>query len=165
MEPNTLPDFVDYFRQLARANLALAGSFVHGAAGRILSQSRSRLTYPCLWLETPSLAFEEKDGTAPLGKRRCAWVVLVKVPSDDYAAQDAGWARAEHLALQVLSRMLRDRKKRKFHFSLNPSPLEPVATLTVDNEIGFRLEFELEQYVPDLAYDAAQWAEEGGKAA
>ncbi|MDO7851580.1 hypothetical protein [Hymenobacter convexus] len=158
MEPNKLPDFIDYFRQLATANLSLNGSFVHGAAGRILSQSRSGLDYPCLWLETPSLAFEEKDGTAPLGKRRCAWVVLQKVPHDDYEAQDAGWAQAEHLALQVLSRMLRDRKKRRFHFSLNTNPLEPIATITVDNEIGFRLEFELEQYVPDLAYNAALWA-------
>jgi hypothetical protein len=157
MEPNQLPDFINYFRQLATANKALAGSFVHGAAGRILSQSRSGLAYPCLWLETPSLAFEEKDGTAPLGKRRCAWVVLLKVPADDDEAQDAGWARAEHLALQVISRMLRDRKQRKFQFALNPNPLEPIATITVDNEIGFRLEFELEQYVPDLRYDAALW--------
>ncbi|WP_210521592.1 hypothetical protein [Hymenobacter terricola] len=163
MEPEKLTDFIDYFRRLAAANVALAGSFVHGAAGRIISGSRSGIDYPCLWLETPSLGFEEKDGTAPLGKRRCAFVVLQKVPSDDYEAQDAGWALAEDIALQVLSYLLRDRKARRFHFSLNEKELEPVATLTVDNEIGWRLEFELAQYAPAVQYDATKWVQEGGQ--
>jgi hypothetical protein len=165
MEPQTLPDFIDYFRRLAAANVALAGSFVHGAAGRILAGSRSKITYPCLWLETPTLGFEEKDGTAPLGKRRCAFVVLQKVATDSYAEQDAGWAQAEAIALQVISYLLRDRKARKFSFTLNERDLEPVATLTVDNEIGWRLEFELAQYAPSVAYDAAQWLPEGGQGA
>ena len=166
MEPQPLPAFIDYFRRLAGANRALAGRFVHGAAGRILAGSRSTLTYPCLWLETPSLGFEEKDGTAPLGQRRCAFVVLQKVPTDSYAEQDAGWAEAERIALQVISYMLRDRKARKFSFSLNGKDLEPVATLTMDNEIGWRLEFELSQYAPSVQYNAADWlAEEGGQAA
>lgn len=162
MEPQKLPDFIAYFRRLATANLALAGSFVHGATGRIIAGSRSDITYPCLWLETPTLGFEEKDGTAPLGKRKCAFVVLQSVPADDYAAQDAGWAEAEDIALQVLSYMLKDRKARQFAFSLNEHGLEPIATLTVDNEIGWRLEFELSQYAPSVAYDATKWAQEGG---
>ena len=165
MESQTLPDFIDYFRRLAAANVALAGSFVHGATGRIIAGSRSKLTYPCLWLETPTLGFEEKDGTAPLGKRRCAFVVLNKVPADSDAEQDAGWALAEAIALQVLSYLLKDRKARKFAFTLNEHGLEPVATLTVDNEIGWRLEFELAQYAPAVAYDATKWVLEGGPAA
>jgi hypothetical protein len=165
MDPQQLPDFIDYFRRLAAANVALAGRFVHGATGRILAGSRSGLTYPCLWLETPTLAFEEKDGTAPLGKRHCAFVVLQKVPADSYAEQDAGWAQAEAIALQVLSYMLRDRKARTFSFSLNEHALEPIATLTVDNEIGWRLEFELSDYAPDVRYDATQWLPEGGQGA
>ena len=165
MEPQKLPDFIDYFRRLAAANVGLAGSFVHGATGRIIAGSRSKLTYPCLWLETPTLSFEEKDGTAPLGKRRCAFVVLHKVPADSYAEQDAGWALAEDIALQVLSYLLKDRKARTFSFSLNEHGLEPVATLTVDNEIGWRLEFELAQYAPAVAYDATKWVLKGGPAA
>ncbi|WP_375418145.1 hypothetical protein [uncultured Hymenobacter sp.] len=153
--PNTLPAFIDYFRRLAAEHVELQ-SFVHGAAGRIISGSRSGITYPCLWLETPTLALSEKDGTAPLGRRHCAFVVLLGVPTDDYEAQDAGWALTEGLALDVLSRMVRDRKARQFSFSLNEHPLEPVATLTVDNEIGWRLEFTLEQYVP-LPYQESRW--------
>jgi hypothetical protein len=164
MEPNKLPDFIDYFRQLAGANLALAGSFVHGAAGRIIHGSRSSIVYPCLWLETPTLGFSEKDGTAPMGRRHCAFVVLQNVPGDDYEAQDAGWALTEQIALDVLSRMVRDRKKRKFSFTLNERPLEPIATITNDNEIGFRFEFELEQYV-QMCYEPTRWAPEGGQGA
>lgn len=161
---NTLPEFIDYFRQLATANRALNGSFVHGATSRIISGSRSGIDYPCLWLETPTLALSEKDGTAPLGKRQCAFVVLQNVPSDDYDAQDAGWAAAEQIALDVLSRMIVDRKARKFGFHLNDRPLEPVSTLTVDNEIGWRYEFELESYV-QVCYEPSRWTQEGGQGA
>jgi len=161
MEPNKLPDFIDYFRQLAAGHVELK-TFVHGAAGRIISGSRSGITYPCLWLETPTLGFSEKDGTAPLGRRHCAFVVLEKVPGDDYEAQDAGWAATEQIALDVLSYMLRDRKARKFTFMLNERPLEPVATLTVDNEIGWRFEFELEQYLPSFKFDPSRWVQKGG---
>lgn len=161
MNPNHLADFIDYFRRLAAANLALK-SFVHGSSGRIVSGSRSGITYPCLWLETPTLGLVEKDGTAPMGRRQCALVVLQSVPAGDYEAQDAGWVASEQIALDVLSRMVRDRKARKFSFSLNDHSLEPVATLTVDNEIGWRFEFAMEQYV-EMTYDAARWAQEGGQ--
>ena len=162
---DTLPDFIGYFRQLAEANLALKGSFVHGATSRIISGSRSDIKYPCLWLETPTLALSEKDATtAPEGKRLCAFVVLQNVPADDDKAQDAGWAASEQIALDVLSRMIKDRKARKFGFELNDKPLEPIATLTVDNEIGWRYEFELTSYVR-VKYEPARWAPEGGPAA
>jgi hypothetical protein len=158
---DTLPDFIAYFRELAEANLALGGSFVHGATSRIISGSRSDIKYPCLWLETPTLALSEKDGTtAPEGKRQCAWVVLQSVPANDPVAEDAGWASSEQIALDMLSRMIKDRKARKFGFELNDKPLEPIATLTVDNEIGWRYEFELSSYV-SVKYDPARWQPAG----
>jgi hypothetical protein len=159
MTGNTLSDFAAYFRQLAAEHVELAGSFVHGSAGRIISGSRSGIKYPCLWLETPTLHLSEKDMTsAPDGRRTCAFVILKNVPSTDYAAQDAGWEYTERIALDVLSRMREDRKKRLFAFKLNDSALEPVATLTVDNEIGWRYEFEIGNPLV-LRYDASRWVQ------
>lgn len=154
---NTLPAFIDYFRQLAAAHAQLKGSFMHGAAGRIIAGSRSENTYPLLWLETPTLALSDKDGTAPFGKRSSAVVVLQSVSRDDYAEQDAGWASTEAIALDILSRLRKEYRERKIDLaSLDGTLLEAVATLSVANEIGWRFEFTLGDYVP-LTYDATRW--------
>ncbi|MCC2546434.1 hypothetical protein LJY25_08255 [Hymenobacter sp. BT175] len=159
MDQNKLSDFIAYFRQLAAEHVVLKGSFVHGSSGRILSGTRTGITYPALWLETPSLNLNDKDGTVPYGKRSAAFVILQSVPVGDYAAQDVQWEMTEQLALEVLSRMRQDKKARKFDFELS-GDLEPISTITVDNEIGWRFEFDLGKYVP-ICYDATRWQEGG----
>ncbi|WP_460578055.1 hypothetical protein [Hymenobacter coalescens] len=162
MERNTLTHFIQYFRQLAAEHVELK-CFVHGPTARIVDSSRSGTTYPCLWLETPSLQFFDKDGTAPNGQRRAAFVVLLQKAKGDYDAQDLQWEAAERLALDVLSRLRRDKKARRFTFSLDGGELEPINTLTVDNEIGYRFEFELGKVV-ELCYDKSRWQEGGAQA-
>lgn len=156
----TLPDFIAYFRRLAQQHQVLRGSFVHGAAGRIIAGSRSELSYPLLWLETPTLTLSDKDGTAPYGQRHSAFVVLASAPPGDYEAQDAAWAQTEAIALDVLSYLWADKKRRKIKFDLSERPLEAVATLTVAGEIGWRYEFSLGDYVP-LKFEATRWQEGG----
>ncbi len=152
---NTLPDFIAYFRGLATAHVALQ-DFVLGPTSRIIAGSRAELKYPLLWLELPSLALQDKDSTAPQGKRHAALVVLDSA-SSSYADQDAKWASTEALALDVLSRMRHDYKQRKFlGFELDGTLLEAVATLTQAGEIGWRFEFSLTDFVP-LKYEAARW--------
>jgi hypothetical protein len=160
MEQNKLTDFIAYFRQLAAEHVELQGSFVHGSSGRIIAGTRSGIKYPCLWLETPSLALSDKDGTAPYGKRTAALVILQSVPVGNYEAQDVQWEKTEQLALEVLSRMRHDKKARKFDFDLN-GDLEPISTITVDNEIGWRFEFDLGKHVP-MCYDASRWQQQEG---
>ncbi|MGI4870648.1 MAG: hypothetical protein ACRYFX_05650 [Janthinobacterium lividum] len=152
----TLSEFIAYFRQVADEHVDLQGSFVHGAAGRIIAGTRSQNTYPLLWLETPTLSLLDKDGTSPYGQRHAAFVVLHSASPTDYADQDAKWASTEALALDVLSRLRRDKKARLIGFELDGRQLEAVATLTVDNEIGWRCEFDLGDYVP-LPFDASRW--------
>lgn len=161
MEKNEFASFIAYFRQLATEHRQLAGSFVHGPVRRIVEGGRSGLRYPLLWLETPALILKEKDGTDPSGRRECAFLVLINSSSkkETDAEQDATWARAERIALDVISRMRRDKKRRLFSFTGNIT-LEPVNTLTVSNEYGWRVEFELEQPA-GLCYDASQWQEGG----
>jgi hypothetical protein len=156
---NTLTAVIEYFRQLASEHVEIK-TFIHGAAGRIIGGTRSGLEYPVLWLETPTLSLFDKDGTAPYGQRSTAFVVLHKSDSGDYEDQDAKWASTEAVALDVLSYLWRDKKKRKINFTLDERPLEAVATLTVDNEIGWRYEFALGDYVP-LKFDPTRWVEKG----
>jgi hypothetical protein len=154
---NTLASFLAYFRQLATEHVALQ-DFVHGPSGRIIAGSRKELTYPLLWLETPSLSLADKDGTAPLGQRHTALIVLDTASPTDYADQDAKWASTEAIALEVLSRMRKDYRERQFvAFTLDGTVLEAVATLTVAGEIGWRFEFSLADYPAPIIYDATRW--------
>lgn len=151
-----LPEFIQYFRDLAEQHVELK-TFAHGPVSRIIAGSRSESDYPLLWLETPTLGLLDKDGTAPFGQRSTAFVVLLSVPRDDHAAQDAGWARAEAIALDVLSRLRKAHKAGEIVLSsLDNTQLEAVATLSVANEIGWRYEFSLGDYV-SLSYDKARW--------
>jgi hypothetical protein len=152
---NTLSTFIAYFRQLTKEHVEIK-SFVHGAAGRIISGSRSELEYPLLWLETPTLGLTDKDGTSPYGQRTSAFVILHNTDSRDYDDQDAKWASTEALALDVLSYLRRDKKARKINFDFN-GQLEAVATMTVANEIGWRYEFSVGDFVP-LPFNATRWS-------
>jgi hypothetical protein len=152
----SLPDLIQYFRDLADKHVELKG-FAHGPVSRIIAGSRSENDYPLLWLETPTLGLLDKDGTAPFGQRSTAFVVLMSVDRDDYDAQDMVWAQTEAIALDVLSYLRKAHKEREIVLSsLDGTQLEAVATLTVANEIGWRYEFSLGDYV-NLKYDKARW--------
>ena len=152
----TLPEFIQYFRDLTAQHVALKG-FAHGPVSRIIGGARSENDYPLLWLETPTLGLLDKDGTAPFGQRSSAVVILQSVARDDFAAQDAAWAHTEALALDVLSELRRADKAREIAFgSFDGLQLEAVATLSLANEIGWRFEFNLGDYVC-LKYDATRW--------
>ena len=153
MLSNSFTDFIAYFRRLADEHKQIE-HFAHGPAARILSNTRTGFKYPCLWLETPSLLLIEKDGTDPNGTRRCALVVLTQ-SSGDYVKQDEAYALTEQIALDVVSRMRQDRKKRLFSFDGNVH-LEAISSLTMDKDIGWRVEFET-QKTTGLCYSPANW--------
>lgn len=160
MENNTLAGFIAYFRKLTNENTHLQ-SFVRGSQARIVKGGRSGLKYPLLWLEMPSMQLTDKDGTDPSGKREAAIVILHNAPAGNDAEEDRLWELTEGIALQVVARMRKDRKKKLFAFDGNVL-LEAVNTLTVANEIGWRFEFELTKQA-GLCYDASQWQEGEGQ--
>lgn len=163
MQHNTLSGFIAYFRTLALEHVALGSAqhFVHGSSARIVKGTRSKLKYPLLWLETPSLRLSGKDGTDPTGKRECALLILHNAPAGNDEAEDALWESTERLMLDVIARMRKDRKARLFGLE-DEFLLEAVNTLTVANEIGWRVEFDMSK-AAGLCYDATRW-QEGGEA-
>ncbi|RDC63295.1 hypothetical protein [Adhaeribacter pallidiroseus] len=52
MVTNRFAEYVDYFRKLSQEHFQLK-DFTHGTAADIMGKTRSDLSYPCLWLETP----------------------------------------------------------------------------------------------------------------
>jgi hypothetical protein len=152
----SIPELIQYFRDLTDKHVELKG-FAHGPVTRIIAGSRSENDYPLLWLETPTLGLSDKDGTMPFGQRSTAFVVLMKASRDDYDEQDSAWGQTEAIALDVLSYLRKAHKEREIVLSgLDGTQLEAVATLTVANEIGWRYEFSLGDYVA-LSYNKARW--------
>ena len=154
MQSAQFSDFVGYFRKLASEHTAIK-SFVHGASERIISQTRSELSYPCLWLETPSLKIAASDADIQ-GWRTSAFVVFTNSPADDYDEQDALWQQTEQIVLDILARIKRESRSLQFKIDLNSVQIDPIHTLFVDNDYGWRVEFQTDKSL-DFCHNPAVW--------
>lgn len=154
-ETNTLTYFIDYFRNIAAKHVDVK-DFVHGASGDILAKTRSSLQYPCLWLETPNLQFHDNDTLQLTADRIGAFVVLWNAPNKTPEQIDVIWADCEQIVYDVLGRMVRDRKQRKFQFSLNGTSAEAISQMFTDKDFGWRVEFKMGKEVP-ICFDATKW--------
>jgi len=154
-ETNTLPFYIDYFRNLSEKHITLE-DFHHGASGDIIGKSRSNLKYPCLWLETPNLQFQDNDAEHLTADRIGAFVILWNAPNKKPEEIDVIWADCEQIVFDVLGRMVRDRKQRKFYFSLNGTSAEAISQMFTDKDFGWRVEFKMGKEVP-ICFDKTKW--------
>lgn len=155
MLANNLTDFIAYFKTISEQHKEIK-SFVHGPSQRIVSQTRSDLEYPCLWLETPSTIITENGADNVQGNRVGAFVVLKNAQVDSTEQEDLIWAETESIALDIISKIKRDQKLHSFRLSFKNIPLEPISTLFIDNDYGWRIEFRLENNI-ELCYNPAKW--------
>lgn len=155
MLPNDLTSFISYFRTLAEKHKGI-NDFVHGNSARIVSESRDGIAYPCLWLETPVMTIVENGAENMTGNREGALVVLTNADLSSPQLEDQAWAATERIALDILSKIRKDQRLHNFRISFKGVPLEPISTLFVDNEYGWRMEFRLENSI-DLCYDPSKW--------
>lgn len=127
-------EYIHYFRALASTHVAMR-SFVHGDVDRILNMERTKISYPCLWVETPEIEIEA-------GKMifRGAWVLLINTTTDDWTKQDEARHTTLHLAEDLVERMWSDGAKGKFVIEGRPK-LSEISTFTHDNDYGWRCEF------------------------
>jgi len=158
---NKFSDFVAYFRQVALEHLVL-NDFIHGTTADIMGKGRSDLKYPLLWLETPSLKIKTNEAGHTEGTRSFAFIILWNVHKDEATPEqiDQVWELTEAIALDVLTRMKQDNKKRLFKFDPGEVSLDPISTLFIDNDYGWRVELNLEKYL-NLCYDPTKWAASG----
>jgi hypothetical protein len=54
-------NLIEYFEDLATANIAINGSFIHGPTDRIIGSQRDDLTFPVLYLEYPELKEQQVE--------------------------------------------------------------------------------------------------------
>lgn len=145
-----LPEFIDYFRQLATKNKALK-DFANGSADRIIALDSGDLKYPALWLEMPTLVPDENEAEHLSGTWSSALVVLHNINDLTNAQEDQVWADTLRIMRAVLSKVKADRRG----FKINRKPIEAINPMLA-HLAGWRVEFELE-FCLDLELDENEW--------
>jgi hypothetical protein len=159
MAVNSFASYKEYFENLVAKNKALK-SFYLGDSERIISKQRSEIEYPCLWLESPSIPFRDAKSDNPQADFIAAFSILSNVATDDEAAQDQAMQDNFLIAIEVISRMIRDRRGRSddpmFNLDINSIHMDPINSMMVDNDYGYRVEFKLNNNI-NLCYDSSKW--------
>jgi hypothetical protein len=149
-------DLKDYFKQIADEHVDIK-SFVQGDASDLRKQILSVSEYPLLWFGMPMLNISTVGGNV-WGKSKDDFVVLVNAPDQHTTKEERDnlWTLTEQICLDIISRLIKDRKEKKHSINLDIMDLVPVDPLLVDGVIGWRVEFEIGQRV-DICYDQDKW--------
>lgn len=153
MQQSLLTEVGAYFGSIQQESRFL-NDFVLGGVNDIIGRSRSDLRYPLLWLEPPTLIPSDNGAGNIMASRDLGIVVLDKVQDGETELQ--AYERTEQLSIDVLSHIMKHNRLRQFGFDLNKVKMEPVSTLFVNNERGWRLAFPLEAGL-NLSFDETRW--------
>ena len=142
--------FIQYFRSMVETSNYFkffeSGGTEKIVSERLVSDLRSRVDYPLLFLEWPFLNLNDFGSENTQLKFRAGFVVLEDPAKDDWEAQDAAMQSTLNAAHQVLHKMRIDSTgldKRFFYFDLNRISIDPIDNLLIDNAYGWRVEFEV----------------------
>ena len=159
-------EFVDYFRQLAIDNLAIAHNPALKAEKRFyrldvweIIENTEKVSHMSLVLERMQGGWTpEQDNRQRI--RRGAFSIIQSTPSiDDFEAIEALYDEAELIAEQFVARMRDDKLRCDFFFlkEFDPEKAEFFQIGPVfDNAYGCRVEFEFNTKA-NLQYDDSKW--------
>jgi hypothetical protein len=159
MAVQSFETYKEYFKDLADKHKGI-NSFVMGDSERIIGMQRSKIAYPNLWLESPDISIKDNKSDNPQGDFKGALNIITNCKTDNYEQQDAAMETNFQLAVDVISRMIRDRIGRSenpmFNLDLNSIQMMPINSMMIDNDFGWRVEFLLNNNVL-FCYDSAKW--------
>jgi hypothetical protein len=152
--------YKNYFKDLSDKNKAIA-FFVMGDSERIIGMQRSKISYPCLWLESPDISVKDNKSDNVQGDFRGAFNIISHAKTDDYEAQDSAMETNFQIASEVISRMVKDRRGREpdspmFNLDLSSIVMLPINSMMIDNDFGWRVEFLINNNL-NFCYDSTKW--------
>lgn len=139
----TYSELVAYFEALTSHVAGLSLVRV-GDDEAIIELQNTRIQYPALWVETPSVRFTDPGGV-PAKRFRFALVVLVNEPKK--TAAEANLKLSDTLALieLVYAQILNDAEALdEFVLVLRESDASPITRWSADNCYGWRMEIDIE---------------------
>lgn len=136
----TLAEIETYFKRIADESTELRG-FVVGDTEQILSEDRSRLSYPMLWLETPDVTWELPNS----GKRTYSlyFSILHNTRVDDWQHQQYVLHTCLEIVEDMLARIRDDHRLNLFKIVGQPQS-DPIVGMGNDFDHGWRTHIMLE---------------------
>jgi hypothetical protein len=130
----TLADIQEYFRRLATISPDIQ-EFVVGDSEQILSLDRSKMDYPVLWLETPTIRWDFDR----VGSREYDFhiVILSNSPIDTWAYQQYILNQTAEITHWLLAKLKSDHADEVLQLSFSASS-QPIVGYGHDHDYGWR---------------------------
>jgi hypothetical protein len=130
----TLADIHTYFRQLAESSTDIK-YFIVGDSEQILSEDRSRLDYPLLWLETPSVNWNIQN----VGEREYVlfFTILVNTKPETWHHQQYILHRTLEITNRIISKLRSDHQDEVLKIGLRMQS-DPILGFGNDFDHGWR---------------------------
>ena len=144
----------DYFNNIHTSHVDIA-SFLYADLAKILSRQSDSYEYPLLIAETPTVKFLE-NGTEQM---RGAFIIIDRSDYGDRTDQEDAQDRTYEIARDIIAKMRKDKKNGTLTaFEASEHELEPIDTLTLDGDIGWRYEFGIQDATGEgLCYNKDKW--------
>ena len=125
-----------YFYEISEANPDIK-HFIFGDAERVVSEDRSRIEYPCLWLETPTIIYDLPKNQKK--KLIANFVILSNSAPDDWNKSETESDKCAQIMNDVLQ-TLKEHSEGNIIRLEKSSRLkaEPINGFAHDYDIGFR---------------------------
>ena len=144
----TLAELQYYLRNLGQLHPDIQDVIV-GDSEQILSLDRSNLTYPVLWIETPTIDWDFGDN--PHRYYNLAFVVLINTPADTWQHQQNILNRTAIITEQLLARLWSDAHANLIQLKRTTAKSEPILGYGVDNDYGWRTTLRPRAYMDSCA--------------
>lgn len=136
----SLAELEAYFENLSETHPDIK-DFLVGDSDKILSMDRSRLNYPCLWLETPEVDWT--FGNQRQRNYKVAFLILWNTPTDDWEKERLVKSKTLDITDQILRWIQEDKENDIVLFDVLNSKSMPVFGFGHDNDLGWRTEISL----------------------
>lgn len=157
---NSLSTYKAYFKELATGTTGHKDlkAFYYGDIKRLLEAKRGNITYPCLWLELPSIPIQDHGSQNFQINLSGAFAIITNSTQDDYDKQDDIIENNFQITHDIISRIKRDSFSvpRLFNLDLNSFRMDPIARWNTDNCFGWRTEFKINNAFV-LDYISSKW--------
>ncbi len=151
----TLGELDAYFKRLVDSHPNI-NSVVIGDSEQILSIDRSKIEYPCLWVETPNVDWHLKDN--PKRYYSFGFVVLANVPADRWLAQRYALHTTLEITEQLLTKIKDDSDENLIFIEQGTATSYPVLGYGHDHDFGWRTTMRIRASMAPCA-DSCVWTD------
>jgi hypothetical protein len=133
-------DVINYFKGIAD-NHILINYFQYGDYGKILGDERQKISYPCLWVESPEMKFRgDKDNHWRVWN--IAFVILMESNPNAVTVPDKyeqNIDTTEQIVYDILSKMMLDYPR----MDMTSISIDIIYSKNSDHDQGWRVELDL----------------------